>query len=178
MRSSERPDLDDVHRQFKVWRARGHRRRIPEQLWRSAVGLLARYRASTICRRLVLNPSRFKQMRDVLVGSEIERGRGPRDEERNASRAVPLMSLGRRAKGSAGPAFVELAPLGPAVFSKLDSGLSQDGGRMAAECRLVVDSSSGARLTVILACADTSVIDAVCRSVLGRGLVVPGPATS
>lgn len=183
MRSSRRRDLDAVLTQFEAWRVGGRRRRIPEDLWRSALGLLDRYRASTICRRLVLNPSRFKQMRGVVGGPDIEQGRGPRRKRRSVARTAHLMRSGRRsasgerATDSTRPAFVELAPLGPGVLSALASPLRADGGRTATECRLVVSTSSGARLTVELMSADVAVIEAICRSVLGGEIDVPGPAT-
>ena len=69
-------------------------------------------------------------------------------------------------------AFVELPPLGLAARSALAPPVALDPGCPAAECRLVVDSAGGSRLTVVLARADVAVIDAVCRSVLN----VPGQA--
>ena len=179
MRSSKRSDLDGVRSQFEAWRARPHSRAIPDHLWRTAVRLLDRYRSSAICRRLGLNPSRFKRMRETLGGSSLEQ-RGSLRRERQGlapaaiSRGRPRRSTSaeRAEAGSRRRAFVELPPLGLAVRSALASPVLLDAGRPAGECRLVVDSAGGSRLTVVLARADAAVIDAVCRSVLH----VPGQA--
>lgn len=161
MRSSKRPDLDGIHAQFAAWRRGRPTRAIPERLWRAALELLDRHGSSTICQRLVLNPSRFKQMRETLGRVRLRERRG------GAAR-------GERAEaGSRRPVFVELAPPSLGVSPALVPPVPWDTDRPLAECRLVVESAGGARLTVLLARADASVIDAVCRSVLG-GVNSPG----
>jgi len=173
MRSRKRPDLDGVRTQFEAWRAGPRGRAIPGHLWRAALRLLDRYRSSTICRRLVLNPSTFKRMRETLGGSSAERRGSSRRERRGWAR--PACPRGRRRQftsaeraeaGSRRRAFVELPSLGLAVRSALAPPVPLDGGRPDAVCRLVVDSAGGSRLTVVLTSVDVAVIDAVCRSVL------------
>ena len=160
MRSSKRPDLDRVHMQFVAWRRGRRRRAIPEHLWRAALELLDHHGSSTICQRLVLNPSRFKQMRETLGRARL------RERRRGSAR-------GERAEaGSRRPVFVELAPPGFGIPAARVQPVAWDTQRPSAECRLVVDSAGGSRLTVVLARADVAVIEAVCRSVLH----VPGPA--
>jgi hypothetical protein len=62
---SNKPDLDGVLAEFDAWRATPCGRLIPDRLWTAALDLLDRYSSSTICRHLRLNPTRFKQVREV-----------------------------------------------------------------------------------------------------------------
>ena len=181
MRSSKRSDLDGVRAQFEAWRAGPRGGAIPDPLWRAALRLLDRYPSSTLCRRLALNPSRFKRMREILGGCFAEPRGSVRGERRGGSRpARPRGQRGRSASGGRaeaglrGRAFVELPPLSLAVRSSLAPPVSLETGCPAATCRLVVDSAGGSRLTVVLARADVAVIDAVCRSVLA----LPGQAAT
>lgn len=182
MRSSKRSDLRRVRAQFDTWRAGPRGRAIPDPLWRSALRLLGRYRSSIICRQLGLNPSSFKRMRQSLGESVGEERWSPRRKRRAAASPVGPEGLrGRSARGeraeagSRRQAFVELPPL--AVRPVLSPPVSVDIPPPVAECRFVVDSVGGARLTVVLAGADVAVIDAVCRSVLG-GPTFSGQATT
>ena len=173
MRSSQRSDLDRVHARFRAWRAGPRGRAIPDDLWCAALRLLDRYGSSTICRRLVLNPSSFKRMRETLGGFVAEQGGSQRRRRRVEAHAARPRGRRRRSAngnrtkaGSSRGAFVELPPLSLAVGSALAPPGLLDTGCPGAECRLVVDSAGGSRLTVVLPRADMAVIDAVCRSVL------------
>lgn len=175
MRSSKQSDLDDVRARFAAWRRGPRRGPIPDSLWRAALELLDRHGTSTICRRLALNPSRFKQMRETFGrhvsddrgkarrkgGSRALRGCSPRGLRRSVTKGD------RAAAGSSGQVFIELAPPGfrnrPLSLAPPDL---QDTEHPAGACRLVVESAGGARLTIILIRAEGAVIDAVCRSVL------------
>jgi hypothetical protein len=107
MRSTKRVDLDSVVAKFEQWRKDRRSRAIPDELWDSAIGLLALHSATDICRALGLNHSRFNQARG-------ERGAAP-PASRKARRGRvtarrPGSGTSRNASG-----FVELMPvrLGP-----------------------------------------------------------------
>jgi hypothetical protein len=172
MRSNRRTELDGVRARFAAWRRGGRRRAIPDHLWRAALTLLPRYGPSAICRRLGLNSSRFKEVREAHGECVAERSRGPRHQAGGGGPATRgsggrRSSARRRRAVSRRPAFVEWPPLGLAAGSALARPLPLDPVGVAGECRLVVDGPGGARLTVVLPRADLAVIEAVCRSVLG-----------
>ncbi len=100
MRSSRRSELDDVWAQFEAWRAGPRSRAIPDHLWRAALRLLERYRSSTICRRLGLNASSFKRMRETLGWSSAGQGGSSRGEKRSGTH--PTRRSGPRRRSTSG----------------------------------------------------------------------------
>jgi hypothetical protein len=67
--------LEGVLGEFEKWRARRRgRSAIPEKLLCAAVDLVDRYSSTTICRRLRLNPGRFKEAREARGVPSGERG--------------------------------------------------------------------------------------------------------
>lgn len=141
MRALKRPDLDDVHAQFEAWRAGARvRRSIPEPLLRAAVALLDRYTPSTICRRLRLNAARLGRARQAWEGTHA------------------------KATGVSG-AFVELPALGAAMAPQPPR-IPLDALGQGAECRVVLETAAGGRLSVELARVDAAWLEVVCRSLL------------
>jgi len=143
-----RPDLDAVFRRFVRWRARRPRgRALPRRLWQAAVDLLGDYPASTICRRLNLNHSRFNRARETFGRPEAESAvTGGNDRSRRSRR-------GRRP-------FVELPAL-----SLVHPGPAVEGFAMRGECRVVVETAR-ARLSVEFARFDSAWLGSACRLLL------------
>jgi hypothetical protein len=143
MRLAKRPDLDDVHAQFEAWRASGHgRRAFPDRLLRAAVDLLDRYPPSTVCRRLHLNATRFRRAREAFGVAGV------------------------KAIGAAS-AFVELPVLGMAVATERGPFAHINARGHTAECRVVLETATGGRLSVEFARVDPVWLAAVCRLLVG-----------
>jgi hypothetical protein len=167
--------LEAVLGEFEKWRARRRgRSAIPEKLWCAAVDLVERYSSTTICRRLRLNPGRFKEVREARGVPSGERGLRWRRRAGSGGRrsgSGRRFSLGRHrvALVPAPKTFVELpspnAPGGVGVFPP-----SVVMPRTTPGIRLTLESATG-MLTVSTATADSVLADAVCqfvRSALGR----------
>jgi len=165
MRSAS-SDLESVARRFEVWRsARPRRRALPERLWRAAVGLLGRQTPSAICRRLGLNESRFKHVREVLSGTGTTaraRGDGGRPSK-TKQRQIPRA---RRA-------FVELPSL-----ALVRPGQEIEAPGMRAESRMVLESVTGARLSVEFARVDPAWLSSLCALLLGAAPATGTKGTS
>jgi hypothetical protein len=147
--------LEKVRQRFVRWRQdREPRARIPERLWTAAIG---RARASGLNRT-----ARALHLDYYSLKNRLEAGVDKKTQRR---RSASGQRLGR---GSTRQAFVEVPALNLVARSALTPFVPMDTGGTGAECHLIVDSSAGARLTVILARADAALIDAVCRSVLGQ----------
>ena len=148
MRSRGR-DLDGVVAKFEGWRAKRQGRAIPDDLWDAAIRLLDGHTATAICRALVLNPTRFKQMREAR-GVSVGRRAAWR---RLATKVAP---------GQGGSGFVELAPprVGLGGMPPAEAGHSGTG------CRLTLESAAGT-LHVVSAAPGSALVEAVCRYVLG-----------
>lgn len=72
MEAVKSPDLTSVKVEFEKWRAaRQGRERIPEQLWQSAVSLLANYSFNEVRKELHLNPRQFQKHAQVSAGSKL-----------------------------------------------------------------------------------------------------------
>jgi len=159
----KRPDIERVVSEFEGWRARREGRAIPADLWNAAVGLLDRYSAATICRRLRLNQSRFKEEREARGRAFVGRrhGRG------GARRGVQEAQLARRlaTAAAAGP-FVELPALGVALSSGPPPRQRAEGSWGPTGCRLTIESGRGT-VTLVTAMHEAALADAVCRFVLG-----------
>ena len=151
MHARQRGDLDGVHAQFEAWRAAGHiRRAFPERLWRAAVGLLDRYPSSVVCRRLRLNATRFARVREALGSAQ-------------AGQAA---------------AFVELPALQAWSTAVAVGAGAADGSGPSIGCRVVLETATGARLSVELARVDAATLAWVCQSMLAAGAETRGLAHS
>ena len=147
-------DLEGVRVRFEAWRARRPRpRALPERLWRAAVRLLDRHSASTVCQRLRLNSSRLKQAQDAFGRVGTAR-RTLAVADRSSRRSWPEVRKARRA-------FAELPP--PTLVGSVRP-VEALGPR--GECRVVLESVAGARLSVELARVDPAWLSAVCRLLL------------
>jgi len=156
--------LERVRQRFARWRQDSEpRARIPERLWVAAVERARECGLNKTARTLHLDYYSLK--------SRIETGDGDSKKLRRRS------ASGQRDGRGSRQAFVEVPSLDLVARPALAALVPLDTGRTVAECHLIVDNSAGARLTVILAKADTSVIAAVCRSVLGK-LNIPDQITS
>jgi len=162
---SRKSSLERVVAGFEKWRETRRERRIPEPLWDAALDLLGEYSASTICRELGLNPSRFKQIGDA-------RKRVPRNRQlgqRGIERAVARRAVARRPSGSTGhDGFVELPSLmGLAVGGGATASPTVDVARQGRSgCRLTLESAAGTLSLTTVATPDSGWIDAVCRLAL------------
>lgn len=146
--------LEKVRRRFARWRqGRAPRARIPERLWAAAI---ARARASGLNRT-----ARVLHLDYYSLKSRLEAGAERKTQRRRSA------SGQRVGGGSTRQAFVEMPALNLVARSALAPLVPRNTGT-GVECHLIVDNSAGARLTVVLARADVAVIDAVCRSVLGK----------
>jgi len=146
--------LENVRQRFARWRQDSEpRARIPERLWAAAVEQARECGLNRTAKVLHLD---YYSLKNRLASSARD------------SRPLRRPASGQCVRGGSTPqAFVEVPTLDLVPRAALAPLLPLDTGRTGAECHLIVDSSAGARLTVILARADMSVIDAVCRSVLG-----------
>lgn len=133
MRALRRTRLDSVAEQFEAWRRTRSSVRcvIPDELLRAAVGLADEYSATTICAKVRLNPSRFREAREALV------------ERRAEPRAVV----------GATPQFVELPPVpSPAGVPSWRVLIRQaDGLRVQLEFRTVDESAVDAARQIMRA---------------------------
>lgn len=177
MRSTRKPDLDDVCALFEDWRGRAGRRTIPDELWLAAASLLDRHTANAICERLRLNESRFRQMRDRLgVAPHRRRRRGATDSKTEAPRhpaahvtkrkgsvraaAIGPVTTGERA---APAAFIDLGAMGIDPIGRVRS-VAGDG---APACSLTIERPDGLRVRFEWPAADASAIGSVCEVLLG-----------
>ena len=166
---SKKPDLEEVLEQFEDWRAKPHGRLIPNELWKAAVSLLDRYSPSTICSRLRLNATRFKQVREASIakpnGALARRrlgqaeGRSVRLSGRTASGLNTTLAMGRNA-------FIELPALGVGRGTKSPSTLRAV-EQVPTGCHLTLESAYGTLSVVTLRNSDEGLVDAMCRFVLG-----------
>ena len=147
--------LERIRQRFVRWRQdREPRARIPERLWTAAI---ERARASGLNRT-----ARALHLDYYSLKNRLEAGSDRKTQRRRSA-------SGQRVGGrSTRQAFVEVPTLNLVARPALTPLVPLDTAGTGAECHLIVDSSAGARLTVILARADVAVIDAVCRSVLGK----------
>ena len=147
--------LEKVRQRFARWRQDSEpRARIPELLWAAAVEGARECGLNRTARALHLD---YYSLKNRLESSD-----------RDSKTLRRHSASGQRVGGGSTPqAFVEVPALDLVARPALAPLVPLDMGRTGAECHLILDSSAGARLTVILARADMSVIDAVCRSVLG-----------
>src|SRR5438876_1895944 len=153
--------LEKVRQRFVRWRQdREPRARIPERLWTAAIGRARESGLNKTARALHLDYYSLKNRLEAGVDKKTQRRRSASGQ--------------RVGGGSTRQAFVEVPTLNLVARPALTPLVSLDTAGAGAECHLIVDSSAGARLTVILARADMSVIEAVCRSVLG-GLTAAEP---
>lgn len=157
--------LEAVLGEFEKWRARRRgRSAIPKKLWHAAVDLVGRYSSTTICRRLRLNPGRFKEAREARGVAPGERGvrrrRGRSWRGRRFSVAPRRVALVRAPK-----TFVELpAPSAAGGVGVFPPSLVMP--RTRAGIRLTLESATGT-LTVSTATADSVLAEAVCQFVRG-----------
>ncbi len=143
--------LEAVRRRFELWRGKRQRgERIPERLWRAAVGLAAAQGLCSTARALRLDYYALKKRVEAA---------GPGDAP---ARATPLrkalVSNASRARESAldpGPTFVELTPLEP-------SG--------ASECIVELEHPRGTKMRIRLSGRQSpEVVTAVSRVFFGIG---------
>jgi hypothetical protein len=148
MRSKGR-ELDGVVAKFEGWRAKRQGRAIPDDLWDAAIQVLDGHTATTICRALGLNPSRFKQMREARGVRVVRAAR-----RRSATTVAP----------PAGNGFVELAAPRLGLLGGLAPRAEPAYGGTG--CRLTLESAAGT-LQVVSAAPGSALVEAVCRFVLG-----------
>jgi hypothetical protein len=123
-------------------------------LWRAALGLLDRQTPIAICRRLGLNESRFQHGREVLSGTgATARARG--DGGRPSKTEATSDPEGARA-------FVQLPSL-----ALVRPGQEIEAPGMRAECRVVLESVTGAQLSVEFARVDPAWLSSLCVMLLG-----------
>ena len=156
--------LEKVRERFARWRqARAPRARIPERLWSAAVERARECGLNRTARALHLD---YYSLKKRLASGD---GEGMTLRGRSAS-------VKRVRRGALRQAFVEVPTLDLFARPALAAHGPLDTVRPGAECHLIVDSSAGLRLTVMLARADVAIIDAVYRSVFGDRRVGSGTA--
>jgi hypothetical protein len=162
---SKKPELEDVVRQFEIWRGKRHGRLIPDELWKAALSLVDRYAPSTICRHLRLDAGRFKKIRESRSGANgrrtVGRGRSGSPRKRRNVTSKPVMSLAPRSNG-----FVELPGLGVDIGSGMSAAMLREFEGGPAGCRLSLESGGG-QLTFSTVGQERRLVEAVCRLVLG-----------
>lgn len=155
---SRKVDLEDVVEAFESWRADREHRRIPEDLWKVAVGLLDRYAPSTICRHLRLNLDRFRAVQREL-GATPRRGGGRRRS-----------TAGRRAGAVAQRVVSQsssITPVNATGFMELTPSLRSVAEAAAgSHCRLTLENGTGT-LSVVSSASDALLLEAVCRVAIG-----------
>ena len=164
---SKKPGLEEVLEQFETWRAKPHGRLIPDELWKAAVSLLDRYSPSTVCSRLRLNATRFKQVREAgrakANGALARRRRGQAEEQsgqpgKRTSGQMTTFSAG-------GNGFLELPPLD--IGRGMMSATLREYERVPAGCRLTLESAIGTLSVVTSRSSECELVEAVCQFVLG-----------
>ena len=68
-----KPSLEQVERNFQMWRSDQNRGRIPEHLWQQAIGLLEEYTQTRVCKTLQLNRVSFKKKASGVKSSRPAR---------------------------------------------------------------------------------------------------------
>jgi hypothetical protein len=150
--------LDAVRARFDAWRRHKLSRRIPEDLWRDAIALVAEHSVTEVCEHLGLNSWRFSRKQAELEANSRAR-KEPKAGVRRAG-AGASGKLSKRAKSHPpvpviDPRFVEVTPMHP-----LDGLGTSTGARTGV--RLVAEKSDGARLTVELPAVDAATLRELC----------------